>query len=338
MPAESVNVLVINSMPRVGSRPLSEDCMRQITAVSPKVKLWDVTDLAHAEQNGDFTAKEQFDALLADAEVIYGFSLPQNVLARAPRLKWIQAKLAGVNHILDAEIVASPLIVTNTLGMHGTQASELVFWMMLTFAKQAQLCFQLKQEKQWQPFVPALLSSKTVGILGLGSIGLEVARLAKAFGMRAVVVRVKHTMRSKYADVILPPEQLRELLSQSDFVVIALPLTPETRGLIGEVELRAMKPTAYLINVARGGIVAEEALISALSENWIAGAGLDVFATEPLPPDSKLWALANLIITPHIAGRREDYDALANKQFCENLRRYLSGKQLLHIVDKKKGY
>ena len=138
--------------------------------------------------------------------------------------------------------------------------------------------------------------------------------------------------------MVLPPQQLRQLLSDSNFVVLTLPLTSETRGLIGEEELRTMKSTAYLINVARGSIVDEEALIRALDEHWIAGAGLDVFATEPLPADSKLWEFPNVIFSPHFAGLMEDYNIRANELFRENLKRYLNGRKLLNLIGRKKGY
>jgi phosphoglycerate dehydrogenase-like enzyme len=202
------------------------------------------------------------------------------------------------------------------------------------------LCFQLKQEKQWKHFTPTGLRSKTLGIVGLGNIGREVARLAKAFGMRVVATRrsAKQVAQARYVDVLLPREQLPQLLSDSDFVVISLPLTPETNEFIGEEELRTMKSTAYLINIARGNIVDEKALIRALDEKWIAGAGLDVFAREPLPTDSKLWGFANVILSPHVAGDMEDYKERATKLFCENLRRYMSGKKLLNVVSKRKGY
>ena len=176
--------------------------------------------------------------------------------------------------------------------------------------------------------------------MGLGPIGREAARLAKAFGMRVLATRrsAKRVGRARYVDIMLPASQLRQLLADSDFVVLALPLTPETNRLIGEEELQTMKPTAYLINIARGDIVDEAALVRALDEHWIAGAGLDVFATEPLPANSRLWEFPNVIFSPHIAGGMEDYDARATEVFLENLRRYLNGKQLLNVVDKRKGY
>lgn len=336
MPEKSVSVLI--NRPLEFWTPLERGLLRQITAISPRINAKEISDLAYAQRQGNLGAKEQLDVLLSEAEVIFGFLPHKSVIARAPKLKWIHSPLAGVESILIPEIVNSCVIVTNSRGIHGTQASELALTLMLMLAKQALFLLRLKREKRWHTFVPGLLYSKTVAILGLGAIGTEVARLAKAFGMKVVAVRARGKVRSRYADIILPHQQLREALVQSDFVVNALPYTPETDKLIGETELRAMKPTAFFINIGRGHTVNERSLIRALEENWIAGAGLDALSTEPLPSESKLWELPNVIITPHIAGQREDYDMLANKLFCENLKRYLNGKKLLNIVDKKAGH
>ena len=330
---ESVNVLVTSGI-------IDDECLQQITSISPKIRLTDATDLFRAERSGDPAVKEKLDALLAEAEVIFGSRLPQNVFRRAPKLKWIQALDAGVEKILDAEMVKSSVILTNVSGIHATPIGEFILEMMLMFVKRAPFCFELKQKKQWQRFTPSVLRGKTVGILGLGSIGREVARLSKAFGMRVIATRrsVKRAGRARNVALVLPPEQIRQLLSDSDFVAITLPFTAETDKLIGEAELRAMKSTAYLINIGRGGIIDEGALVRALSENWIAGAGLDVFATEPLPVDNKLWELPNVIFSPHVAGGMEDYNIKATELFCENLRRYLDGKKLFNVVNKKVGY
>jgi len=329
---ETVNVLV--------NTPIGDQLLQQITDVSPRIRLSNVYELARAEQKADFTGKGELDALLAEAEVIYGFRFPRSMIVRAPRLKWVQVMSAGVDRFLDDEFRQSSVMMTNVSGIHATPIGELVLELMLMFAKQAPLCFQLKQDKQWQRFMPTVLRDKMVGIVGLGSIGREVARLAKAFGMRVVATRrsAKQVARARYVDMLLPREQLTRLLSESDFVVLSLPFTSETNQLIGEKELRTMKPTAYLINIARGSIVDEEVLIRALDEHWIAGAGLDVFATEPLHPDSRLWELPNVIFSPHIAGGMEDYNVRATELFCENLRRYLSGKNLLNVINKKTGY
>ncbi len=322
------------------TRQIGKECLREIQSISPDIKLWDASDLAEAERSGDFSSKDKYDAILAEAEILNGFWPPKNVLARAPRLKWVNSMLAGVDHTIYGDILKSPVTLTNTRGIHGTQISELVFEKMLMFAKQAPLCSQMQQERKWERFTPMLLHSKTIGIVGLGSIGREVARFAKAFRMRVIANRrsTKQVTRARYVDKLLPMENLTELLSESDFVVLAVPATPETDKLIGEAELRDMKPTAYLINIARGSVVDEEALIRALDEKWIAGAGLDAFATEPLPPDSRLWEFPNVIYTPHVGGALENYELVASRLFCENLRRYLSRKKLLYLVDKKKGY
>jgi phosphoglycerate dehydrogenase-like enzyme len=234
----------------------------------------------------------------------------------------------------------SKVTLTNVSGIHATPIGEFVLQLMLMFSKQAPLCFRLKEEKQWQRLGTTVLRSKTVGIVGLGHIGREVARLAKAFGMRVLATRrsVDRAGSARYVDLLLPPAQLPRLLSESDFVVICVPLTPETKGLIGERELRMTKPGAYLINVARGKIVKEEVLVKALEEKWIAGAGLDVFSTEPLPVDSRLWELPNVILSPHISGGMEDYLEQGTRIFCKNLRRYLSGRKLVNVVNKERGY
>ncbi len=319
---------------------LNDVCLHQIKDVSRRIKLIDASELVQGERKGDTIATKELDGLLAEAEVIYGFGLPKDITFRAPKLKWAQMVSAGVERFLDDEFRQSPAIMTNVSGIHAIPIGEVVLQFMLMFVKKAPLCFQMKQDKRWEPFAPAVLHSKTVGIVGLGSIGREVARLAKAFGMRVIATRrsarkAKHT---RDVDLLYPPNQLSQLLSDSDFVVLSVPLTSETYRLIGEQQLRSMKPTAYLINIARGDVIDEAALIRALEEHWIAGAGLDVFATEPLPADSRLWELPNLIFSPHVSGGMEKYIEHATQVFCENLRRYLKGRRLLNVVDKEKGY
>lgn len=332
IPTEVVEVLVTTS--------LDEECIRQITTINPKINLRDVSGFADAEKRGDFSSREQFDAHLAEAEIIYGPGPPKNVIARAPKLKWIQTTDAGVDDFLDSDIIGSSVIVTNTSGITAISIGECVLEMMLMFVKKMPLCFQLKQERQWKTFSLTVLHSKTVGIVGLGSIGRQVARLSKVFGMRVLATRrsTRSATRTRNVDILFSQDQLPQLLSDSDFVVLALPLTPETNNLIGEEELLTMKPTAYLINISRGNIVDEAALTRALEENWIAGAGLDVFVTEPLPVKSRLWELPNVIFSPHVAAEIEDYDLQATRLFADNLRRYLSGKRLRNVVDKKRGY
>lgn len=332
MSVESANLLV--------TVPLSEASLQQITSISSKIKLTNVSELVRAERQGNDIAKKQMDALLAEAEIIYGFRLPANLIARASKLKWLQTTSAGVDRFLDEEFRRSAVVMTNVSGIHATPIGEFVLGLMMMFAKGAPSCFHMKQERQWKQFMPMVLRSKTVGIVGLGNIGREVARLAKAFGMRVVATRrsARQSKPARNVDRLFAPDQLLQLLSESDFVVLSLPLTPESHKIIGEAELHSMKPTAYLINVARGNLIDEAALVHALEEHLIAGAGLDVFATEPLPADSRLWELPNVIFSPHVAGGMEQYMEQANVVFCDNLSRYLIGNKLVNVVDKKKGY
>ncbi len=336
---EPVNVLVTMGLK---GKPLSKEYLQKIAAISPRIKVTDVASFIIAEKKRDFSAKGEFDALLAETEIIFGHGFPQNGIARAPKLKWIQMMSTGVDIVLntDLNIARSRVIMTNAHA-NAIGVSETILARILMFAKKASFCFQLKQEKKWEWFVPETLHSKTVGILGLGKISQEVAKRAKVFGMRVLATRksAKRKTHARHVDVVFPQEQLPQLLSESDFVVLALPLTPETANLIGEKELRTMKPTAYLINVDRGGIIDEEVLIRALDEHWIAGAALDTFATEPLPPDSKFWEFPNVIFSPHVGGGSEiSFEKRFTEPFLENLRRYLAGKRLLNVVDKKKGY
>jgi len=277
--------------------------------------------------------------LLRQAEVIYGWihQFPRNLLERTSDLKWIQVMSAGVDR-LPEEILKSPIRIVTASGLHGTPMGEVVLEMMLMFAKDAPACLQMKQTREWRRYRPKLLRGQTAGILGLGSVGSEIARLCKAFGMKVIGLRRSDGPPLTEVDRVYPRGQLHQLLAESDFVVLALPLTRETRDLIGEPELRSMKPTAYLINVARGAVVEEATLIRALEEKWIAGAGLDVFIREPLPPESKFYELPNVIFSPHISGEMPDYETRATEIFCENLRRYVAGEPFLHEVDKVKEY
>jgi phosphoglycerate dehydrogenase-like enzyme len=337
---ESLNVLVVTPAFDKSLPHADNENLRQIGLVSPEINVKDASALAFDEIRGENAAKEKLDALLAEAEVIYGLILPNNLLERAPKLKWIQMMSAGVDRLKDTDIWRSRVIITGVSGIHATPIGEFVLELMLMFAKGAPLCFQMKQKRQWQRYMPHILRDKTVGIVGLGHIGGEVARLCKAFGMRVVATRrsVKQARKTRYVDLLLPRKQMKQMLAESDYVVLSLPLTPETHHIIGKAELRAMKPTAYIINIGRGNLIDEEALIGALDEKRIAGAGLDVTAIEPLPEDSRLWDFENVILSPHVAGGMEDYVMRATALFCDNLRRYIDGKKLRNVIDRRKGY
>lgn len=329
------------TIPLIITTPIDATSLQKIAAVSDRLRIDQVSPWVVAERKGDPSQKEKLDLALGDAEILYGWihHFPKGLRARAPRLRWIQTMSAGVDR-LPEEILKSGIRIANASGLHGTPMGELALTMMLMFVKDAPACQQMKETRTWRRFVPNLLRGRTVGILGLGVVGQEIARLAGAFGMRVVGMR-----RSGGAEI--PPPgverlygrgELTDLLAASDFVVVALPLTAETRGMLGERELRAMKPTACLINVARGAIADEAVLIRALEEKWIAGAGLDVFVQEPLPPESRFYELPNVIFSPHISGEMPDYEGRATDVFCENLRRYLAGEPFLHEVDPEKGY
>jgi D-2-hydroxyacid dehydrogenase (NADP+) len=286
-------------------------------------------------------AQERFTALMAGAEVLYGLILStqqaQNVLRAAPRLRWFQSTSAGVDELIGAGFGERGVTVTTSSGVHATPISEFVLHLILMFAKQARRSLEAQRERRWERFTPTELRDATVGIVGLGHIGSEVARLAKGFGCR-VLAMDRARADAGPADELLPPVDLPRLLAESDYVVLSLPLSNETRHLIGEPQLRAMKPTGVLINICRGAVVDEAALTRALREGWIAGAGLDVFEREPLPPESELWGMDNVYISAHITGGTARYFERAVPIFCDNLRRYLEGCPLVNAIDPERGY
>ncbi len=279
---------------------------------------------------------------LEDAEVLFlrwGLSpeATRKLIARIPHLRWIHTISAGVDHLLFPELRESEAILTNASGVFNVPIAETVLAYMLAVVKRLPEFLAYQREHRWQKLSLRELRGLTVGIVGLGDIGSEVARLCRAFGMRVLGLR-RHPTPSDVADEVFPPERLHDLLAPSDFVVIALPLTEETRGIIGREALAAMKPDAWLINIARGALVDEEALIEALREGRIGGACLDVFAEEPLPEDSPLWDMLNVIITPHNSWSSPHIDEREIELFLENLRRYVAGEPLRNVVDKKAGY
>jgi D-2-hydroxyacid dehydrogenase (NADP+) len=330
-------IRVVYSRPLKGFGALSLEHAEMIRRVSPKIELLDISKLVEAENRGDLESSKQLDEILARTDLMYGFPPPVNLLARAPRLRWIQNPLVGVEMFLKPDFVASSVKLTNARGIHD-QVAEIALMLALMLGKNAVGCLNQKQSKQWKQYVPGHLSGNTMGVIGLGHIGRQIARLGKAFHMHLIATELKTMKKPAYIDSLLPADKLPQLLEQVDYLVLAVPLTRETRGLISEHELRLMKPSAFLINIARGGLVDEEALIQALKEQWISGAGLDVYASEPLSENSPLWSLSNVILTPHIAGLRKDYDLLTTRLFCRNLKRFLAGKELLNTVDKVKGF
>jgi phosphoglycerate dehydrogenase-like enzyme len=334
--AEPVYVLSTLSFP--------DELLDRLRGVSPRVVV-----RQHNAARVDEVPSELWD----NVEVLYTMSAIPDP-AHTPGLRWVQLHSAGVNHVLDTPLWASEVTITTVSGIHAPTIAEYVLMMMLAFAHRLRpmLDYQARGEwpsGRWRKFVPQELRGATLGIVGYGNIGQEIGRLAYALGMRVLGLRRRQAHNQlKYElpelgggtepDRWYAPDQLTEMLPACDYVTLTVPYTSATHHLIDEGALRAMKPTAVLINVARGAVVDEVALIRALGEGWIAGAGLDVFEREPLPEDSPLWTMENVIISPHVAGFSPYYDERATALFAENLRRYLAGEPLLNQVERGREY
>jgi phosphoglycerate dehydrogenase-like enzyme len=294
------------------------------------------------EDESEDEARVRLEAILADTEVLLTNPIvPDNIVERAPQLKWLQLTSAGVDRLLDAPVVRSEVKVTTASGIHAVPISEYVVGAILAFAKGFPRAQIAKADRAWRPYWPQEVEEKTVGILGMGAIGSRVAMLCRALGMRVLAMRRSVQGRSTGdgdVDEMLGPEELPYVLEQSDYVVVAVPLTADTRGMIGESELHRMKNDAVIINIARGAVIDEAALVRALREGWIAGAALDVFQQEPLSGESDLWGLDNVILTPHISGGTPRYMERAVGLFCDNLRLYLDGEPLRNVVQPGRGY
>ncbi len=290
--------------------------------------------------------REEALRLIEDADVLFAGFFSRDLFLAARRLKWIQAWGAGVDRLLLPEVVKSRVVVTNAGGVHPTPISEHVIGLMLCFSRKLHSFIRNQIQRKWERYESSEsieqieeLSGKTVGIVGLGRIGTEIAKKAKCLGMTVVATkRDSSRSTSTHVDRLLRSTDLNKLLAESDFVVLSLPLTEETQGMIGESQLKNMKPTAYLINVSRGKIVQENKLIKALKQEWIAGAGLDTFENEPLPENSELWGCKNVIITPHVAGQTPYYMERLTNIFCENLKKFIHKEPLINVVDKTLGY
>lgn len=274
------------------------------------------------------------------AEVILG-GISREDFKRAKNLRWIQATGAGVDGLLFPELVESDVILTNASGVHPIPIAEHTFALILAITRGLTKSFEGKNKRAWlhnEVFIDELYG-KTIGIVGYGRIGQGIARLAKGFGMKVIGLKRNPEKDIEVKpDMLLGKDSIDTLLKESDIVVLIVPLTKETYHLIGERELKLMKPTSILINVARGKVIDENALIRALKEKWILAAGLDVFETEPLPPESELWELDNVVITPHIAGLNPYYTDRLLDIFIKNLKAYPDVSKMINVVDKRLGY
>ena len=286
--------------------------------------------------------RDPIEEVLDEIEIAAG-GFPLDLLSKAPRLRWFQQWGAGADWIMTdhPELADTELIVTTVSGVHAIPISEHILAFLLAFGRDIPRSIRAQERCQWvsrQTMRLFELSGKTMLLVGVGAIGERTAELASALGMRVLGIRRDPTVPVPHVETMYAPSQLLSVLPEADVVVLTIPLTPETQGMIGEEELGAMKSTAYLINIGRGATIQESVLIQALKEGWIAGAGLDVFENEPLPDNSPLWKMDNVIITSHYSGLTPRYDERAMEIFLENLKRYRSGQALRNVVDKRLGY
>ncbi len=279
-------------------------------------------------------------ALMGKTEILvtYGWDITAGLVRQMPHLKWIQALRAGVDNFPGKELQKRGIPVTTVRGIHGIPMAEHAMAMILSFSRGLTKFRANQFNRVWQRNISLdEIYDKTLGIAGTGSIGREIAKRARAFGMKTLGINTTGNP-VEGVDRVMTPDQLPTLLSESDYLVVTLPLTDKTFHLFGAREFNRMKPTAYFINLARGQIADEAALVRALQEGEIAGAGLDVFESEPLPEDSPLWQMENVIMTPHLAALSPRYTERALGIFMQNLKAFLSGDALVNVMNWQRGY
>ncbi|WP_077624903.1 D-2-hydroxyacid dehydrogenase [Sediminibacillus massiliensis] len=310
---------------------LSEELYREVADLLPDE--WEI-----------FSGKDSdnWKDQLQEAEIIAGWNknMEPFCLTGESKLKWIQSWSAGVDNFPLERLAEKDILLTSANGVHAYPISETIFGLMLALTRKIHSYVRNQIDKKWHHAHMNLeLHEKTVGILGMGAIGKETAKISKAFGMKVIGVR-NSDKPDEYADEIVKIEKLADILPECDYIVVTLPLTKDTKALFGREQFQAMKDTSFFINIGRGEIVDEQAMIKALQENQIAGAGLDVFEQEPLPESSPLWEMENVIITPHTAGSNQFYDQrLIEDIFVPNLKKYLEQSNPdINLVDYKKGY
>lgn len=340
-------------IPVVLTSPLEDDLVDRIRGVDARLDVTVPVELL--EEPGYASAhplpridganeRESWEGLLEKAEVLFDFGPLElaPTLARRPGLRWIQATSAGVGRLVErVGLLRSDVVVTTASGVHARPLAEFALLGMLMFAKRSLELLEDQRAHRWERHAGEELRGKTVCVVGLGNVGLEVARLARAFDMRVVgTVREvgDRTAEQLGVDRLAGPEGLDALLPDADAIVLATPHTPQTETLLDARRLRLLKPGAVLVNVARGDVVDEEALGECLRSGHLRGAALDVFAHEPLPPESPLWDLPNVFVSPHSASTVAQENARITELFCANLRRYLDGDPLLNRFERERLY
>jgi phosphoglycerate dehydrogenase-like enzyme len=287
---------------------------------------------------------EAFLRAAADANVILSWSVGGSVLERvfamAPRVRWIHSRAAGLDGVLFPGLVDSSVPLTNSRGVFSESLGEFVIGAAVFFAKDFRRMVRGQEAGVWDQFDIELIEGKTLGIVGYGDIGRAIARRGKAFGMKVLALRRRpeQSAGDPLVDEVFPLERKLDLLAASDYIAAAAPLTRETRGLIGEPEFAVMKKTAVVMNVGRGPVIDERALVKALEENRIRGAALDVYDQEPLPEGHPFYRLRNVLLSPHCADHTPEWLADAMRFFLQQFERFRKGEPLLNVVDKKNGY
>jgi phosphoglycerate dehydrogenase-like enzyme len=284
-------------------------------------------------------AGRAFDDLLSDAEVLFAVWLPDDVLKRAPKLKWIHVPGAGIDQLRPTGVLEAGVRVSNSSGLNSRYIAEFVMGYMLMQVKRMRLRLERQARAQWVRDQNDTLEGKTIGIIGPGQIGSQIAAFASAFGMRVLAARrTVSAAPPPGVEKVYPMAELGQMLPQCDFVVVTVNLSAETRGLIGAREFAQMKPGAYFMNVARGPVVDQDAMVEVLRGTHLAGAALDVFEQEPLPVDNPLWSMPNVFVTPHSSGNYLGHSDKSYDLFCRNLRNYLDGKPLVNEMPPQGGY
>jgi phosphoglycerate dehydrogenase-like enzyme len=327
--------------------------LRVLVSIHSDIPTWNLPDVQFERLCREFPQHEFARArnpdetlgLIGDADVAFSSQIYDNALSAGTRLKWVHSPAAGIGSMLSAAMVASPIILTNSRGNHAEAIAEHVIGVVLALNRKLPEAFRHQAAHEWahaemtggEPL--RLIRGTVFGVVGPGGIGSTIARFASALGATVEGVRRRPQLGVPAGmSAVFTPGQLRDRLPVWDVVILATPLTRETRGLIGREELRLMKREAVLVNIGRGKLIKEAELIEALRDGSIAAAALDVVEHEPLDPESPLWDLPNVLITPHVAGLRPDHWDLAVNLFAENLRRFAEGKPLLNEVDKHAGY
>jgi phosphoglycerate dehydrogenase-like enzyme len=290
--------------------------------------------------------RETLRRLLPDADAAFTPFVDRDIFPAASRLRWVQSPAVGVGSLMFPELLSSPVVVTSARGIRARAIAEHVLGVTIALARKLPVAIRAQVARRWaqEELEGASVDVRTLqgqrmGIVGLGAIGLELVKIAAPFGFRVSAIR-RHADQPKPdgVDQVWPPERLHDLLAQSDVVVLAAPHTPETKRLIGETELDRIKRGALLVNIARGKLVDDAAVIAALGDGRLGGAALDVFSQEPLDPASPYWDLPNVIVTPHTSGAMQDYWTPLVSLFSDNLRRFERGESLRNVVDKVAGY